>query len=340
MMSSADPSPGDSLAMVLAYYGLIDVISSDREKVVCPFHADENPSMAIDFESGRFYCFGCGASGDALDFVRRMERQERGANDLASLRLYRAILSGRATGGPVPSLKGLRKAHRPSQRASYDVAYDTYHGLRSVDWLDPRDGEESDALAYMEGRGFDASTLNLAEAKVTYRRNYGLIFPMRDNGRFRGWVCRTMVPEVERKRKYLYNKGFSRATTLVGNYGPKRLSGIDAEVAIVVEGYMDRLKFVQYGAFNAVAILGWKMTREQVQKLRESGVKVVVSALDNDDCGRKGTRFLRTQFPHVVRWKYLRGLKDPGDMTREQYERMAKRTMKEVREILEKGYCK
>ena len=74
-MSSADPSSGDSLAMVLAYYGMIDVISSDREKVVCPFHADENPSMAIDFESGRFYCFGCGASGDALDFVRRMERQ-------------------------------------------------------------------------------------------------------------------------------------------------------------------------------------------------------------------------------------------------------------------------
>ena len=41
--------------------------------------------------------------------------------------------------------------------------------------------------------------------------------------------------------------------------------------ALVVEGYMDRLKFVQFGITNVVAILGWKMSGEQEKKLKEKG---------------------------------------------------------------------
>ena len=36
---------------------------------VCPFHNDKNPSMKVD---RRFYCFGCGATGDVIDFVSRL----------------------------------------------------------------------------------------------------------------------------------------------------------------------------------------------------------------------------------------------------------------------------
>lgn len=68
---------------------------------------------------------------------------------------------------------------------------------------------------------------------------------MLDNGRFKGWVCRTNIPEVEQKRKYLYNKGFRRKVSLVGDYG-------DNEVLFVVEGFMDRLKFIQFGVDNVV----------------------------------------------------------------------------------------
>ena len=35
----------------------------------CPFHEDHNPSMKVD---DRFYCFGCGASGDVIDFTARL----------------------------------------------------------------------------------------------------------------------------------------------------------------------------------------------------------------------------------------------------------------------------
>ena len=35
----------------------------------CPFHEDHNPSMKVD---DRFYCFGCGTSGDVIDFTARL----------------------------------------------------------------------------------------------------------------------------------------------------------------------------------------------------------------------------------------------------------------------------
>ena len=38
---------------------------------VCPFHADKHPSMKVD---RRFHCFGCGADGDVIDFVSRLEQ--------------------------------------------------------------------------------------------------------------------------------------------------------------------------------------------------------------------------------------------------------------------------
>ena len=75
-----------------------------------------------------------------------------------------------------------------------------------------------------------------------------------------------------------------------------------------------------------VAILGWKMSQQQIQKLKDRGVKNVISALDNDECGRKGTAFLRTVF-NVTRWSYIKGIKDPGDMTQETFDKMYKKTM-------------
>lgn len=101
-----------------------------------------------------------------------------------------------------------------------------------------------------------------------------------DNGKFKGWVCRTTVKEIEQKRKYLYNTGFSRANTVVGNYGSEKY-------VIIVEGYMDMLKFLQFGVDNVCAIFGWKMSDNQFKKLKASGIKFVISALDNDECGKK-----------------------------------------------------
>ena len=67
----------------------------------CPFHDDKHPSMKVD---ERFYCFGCGASGDVIDFVSRMEGV--GAKE-AALRLSEEY--GIPYGGKVPTGRGLIK---------------------------------------------------------------------------------------------------------------------------------------------------------------------------------------------------------------------------------------
>ena len=56
----------------------------------------------------------------------------------------------------------------------------------------------------------------------------------------------------------------------------------------VVGGYMDMLKFMKYGVNNVVAMLGWKMSSQQMQKLKYKGITKIICALDNDECGRKG----------------------------------------------------
>lgn len=326
---------GEKLAKVVLHYKLVPSIDSSRMKVMCPFHKDLNPSMSVNFNEGFFYCFGCGEKGGPEKFVSLMEAKA-GKNSLEQMLEYNRILKGE---GKHVDFKMLPEATRSSLRSLYDQAYDTYHGLKTVSWSSPESLEEEMCLDYMEHRGFTAESLAECGAKVTYRENYPLIFPMNDNGVFKGWVCRTTDPIVAKRRKYLYNKGFSRRTTLVGNYGQKLLDGCEAKYVIAVEGFMDRLKFVQFGVKNAVALLGWRATGDQILKLKDAGVSTIVSALDNDEYGRKGTRFLEDHF-NVVRWQYLKGIKDPGDMDLLSFTKMMRKTKQKLRGVLGKEESK
>lgn len=309
------------LAKILWYYNLIPDTRCLSQKIVCPFHGDVNPSLLVNLKEGNWYCFGCNEAGDAKKFVRLMEAKYNGLNDLQAYKKFLEILKSDKCSGIHINPQETIGDQKP-KRQLYNEAYDYYHGLRTVDWLSDDEDEVIAARDYMSKRGFDAKTLNKCKAKVTYNAFYGLIFPMLDNGKFRGWVCRTMRKDIEQRRKYLYNEGFSRATTLCGQYGTE-------EYVIVVEGYMDRLKFVQNGVDNVVAILGWKMSKQQQDKLRAVGITKIISALDNDECGRKGTRYLKSVFgeANVTRFQYLKGIKDPGDMTPETFQKMYGKTM-------------
>lgn len=311
---------GKELAKVLYYFGYIPDVSSTEYKIVCPFHNDLNPSMIVDLNKGTFFCFGCGKSGDAFQFVRNVYKNE---SELQCLIKFFKILKSN-------KVEKINFSNRTKKRKTnvelYDIAHDYYFGLSKVNWLKDKTDEVIEARKYMKQRGFKSTTLSKCNAKITYNNSYQIIFPMFDNDEFKGWVCRTTLKEVESKRKYLYNEGFSRATTLVGNYK-------NCDYVFVVEGYMDRLKFLQFGVENVVAILGWKMSKEQEMKLKKSGVKYIISALDNDECGGKGTKYLRTIFKNVVRFSYIKGIKDPGEMTKQKFDLMYEKTMKKLYKI-------
>ena len=77
------------------------------------------------------------------------------------------------------------------------------------------------------------------------------------------------------------------------------------------------------------------MSAEQERKLKEKGITHVISVLDNDECGKKGTKYLQTIFK-VTRFTYLKGIKDPGEMSEEKFKKMYRRTMKIYRDNLKK----
>lgn len=329
----SDKSEGTNLAKVLWYYNYLRNKEHvpDSIKVICPFHDDVNPSLLVDIKNGSWFCFACQEHGDAYKFVRLMN-QKKSMNSLQSIIDYNKIINSELTSDIY--IEPSSKKPAVLDYELYDHAYDYYHGLRKVDWRvsEHLTDEEEQVLQYMKARGFSEYSLTKSIAKATYNKSYPIIFPMIDNGEFKGWVCRTTNKEIEKKRKYLYNTGFSRSTTLVGNYGSE-------DYVIVVEGYIDRLKIIQYGEDNVVAILGWKMTHEQIQKLKDKGIKTIISALDNDTCGKKGTEYLKQHFD-VIRFSYLKGVKDPGEMTEEQFDKSYYKTMSKYEGYLQTNKSK
>lgn len=315
-------SSGKELAKVLWYYGLIPDANTSEHKIVCPFHKDLNPSMIVNLKDGSYFCFGCQESGDALKFVQTIEKRN-GLNDLQSCKKYFEILKS-------DKCKKLNIRYKEEKQISnkqlYVEAYDYFHGLSKVKWDKKTDNEEIiNARKYLQKRGFKPNALNYINAKVTYNSNYGIIFPMLDNGKFKGWVCRTMDKEIEKQRKYLYNKGFRRKDSLIGKYD-------DCEVLFIVEGFLDMLKFIQHGHKNVVAILGWKISDVQIDKIKnQQNIKYVVSALDNDKYGKKGSKYLKSIFKDkYVRFSYLKNIKDIGETNKETFDKMYSRTMNKI----------
>lgn len=314
---------GTRLSKVLTHYGFIQNNETATVKIICPFHNDLRPSMICDLDKGEYYCFGCGKKGQAKDFVYHYDKCK---NDMDALIKLSRIVNDK-------ELSDIRERSYAKPESKYKQllqAKNYYVSLNAVDWtandLDPEICKVRD---YMINRGFTTRLLNKAYARYTYNKDYPIVFPILDNKKFKGWVSRTTDKEVEQKRKYLYNRGFSRYTTLSGTYDY-------GAIVIICEGTMDMLKLKQLGIRNVVAILGWKITDYQISKLKSNGVKIVISALDNDECGTKGSIYL-TKYFDVVRWRYLKGIKDVGEMNKQTFNKMYNKTNNIVKELYDHG---
>lgn len=289
----------------------------DQYKIICPFHGDKNPSLQINKQTGFFYCYGCGLSGGAFELVKNYEPS------LSPIEIYKKLHSfvkegkGDIGGRDVYTYTNLPYTHsfvdsKVKYREGIKLAKDFYFNLPETNWYKLPE-EAIPILRYMKHRGFTTSTLKKFGAKFTYNKNYPIVFPMYDNGIFRGYVMRTDDPTVEDQRKYMYNREFRRRITLPGDY--------KNSTVILVEGFLDMLKAKQYGIKYVAAVLGWKLTSEQFEKLKRCGVKTIICALDNDECGRKGYKYLKricsVNHISVKRIRYTKSMKDMGDLNKE-----------------------
>lgn len=302
----------DAFIAVLKYYGIFE--DQELYKIVCPFHGDLNPSMQINLNKSFFYCYGCGIHGSTFELVKAFEPT---LNTFEVYRKVAEIVKGNT--GP----KNIAASAEPSfkSKASYregiGLARDFYYNLPKTNWFKV-DEDAFGIKMYMNKRGFKTSTLNKAQAKATYNKLYPIVFPMFDNGVFRGYVMRTDDPTVEGERKYMYNKGFKRRITLPGDY--------KYHTVVLVEGFLDMLKAKQIGIKYVVAVLGWKLTGEQLEKLKKAGVKIIICALDNDDAGNKGYKYLKRVCSinklKLHRLRYPKSMKDMGDVSEVTAERI------------------
>lgn len=305
--------------------------ANQNYKVVCPFHEDRNASLQINPAQAFYYCYAdCGAKGGPLELykdcykVQHPNKQlpsdiqcllaikricqnalqtEQGSNENSLPMPARNITSYTSNNASVKKL---------SYREAITQARDFYYNLPATNWYRPGSEEGIECKLYMKRRGFSVLTLTKAEAKASYNKWYPIVFPMFENGIFRGYVMRTFDAEIEAERKYMYNRGFRRETCLPGTYGRGN------DTVLLVEGFLDKLKANQLGITQAAAILGWKLTPKQIEKLQKAGIKHIICATDNDEAGKKGYRYMKrletAGLFKVTRLRYPKGVKDMGDV--------------------------
>ena len=276
---------------------------------LCPFHGEKTPSFNIYTETDSFYCFGCGASGDVISFIMKIENLDY----LDAVR----YLAQRA-GIEVPdnsydsSMSNLRKRIFEANREAARFYYRTLispAGRTGLDYLRRRMLTDATirhfglgfapdswtALSdYLIDKGFKPDELISANLSVRRRNGKGVIdrfrgrvmFPIIDlRGNVIAFGGRIMTDE---KPKYLNSSDtpvFKKSENLFSLNNAKN-SG--SRALLLCEGYMDVISVNQAGFQNAVASLGTALTSEQASLMKRYADEIII-CYDADEAGQKAT---------------------------------------------------
>ena len=281
---------------------------------LCPFHTEKTPSFSVSPSKGVFYCFGCGAGGDAIKFLREVEHLdfaeavERLAKEAGVTLRYE---------GDTPAERRAASRRQALHRAN-EEAFDLYHRML----LEGHEGEE--ARSYLASRGIDRETWVgfgigyapgyadfllrrlskslsseiLVEAGLAIRDNEGnvrdrfrgrITFPVHDlSGRAVGIGARVLPGARDDGPKYLnspetpiYRKGevlynLNRAKGAVAKSGE----------VFLVEGYTDVIAMARAGMESVVATCGTALGEGHF-RLASRFAQRMVLAFDSDEAGAR-----------------------------------------------------
>lgn len=308
---------GVDLASLAEEWGVaLELRGSARYWGRCPFHAERTASFSISVEHNTYYCFGCGAMGDAISFAREMRPDLADFRDavswLAARRQSEVASARRHTSSRMVDVKSTPVSDPELVDCLNEVA-DFYASV-----LAQREGRGGLAREYLRSRSISASTarkfgLGLApsaagvtadavEATLQTLEACGVVFPSSRRDRFAG---RLTFPIRDADGTLL---GFGSRS--LDGAGPKyvnspstrlfckkeTLFGLDlaaphirsADEVVIVEGYFDVLALHQVEVCNVVAGLGCALTAAQIERAaRFADSRRVVLALDADDAADK-----------------------------------------------------
>ena len=316
--------------------GYVDVKRRGRNLVgLCPFHSEKTPSFVVYDESQSYYCFGCGAGGDAITFVKQIENLDyleavKFLADRCGLAMPENEYDDKAERQRSLILEINREAAR-----YYHASLHSPEGKRALDYLKNRG--LSEGMIKRFGLGYspdswDAATTHLkakgyAEADIEAAGLMGRGKQGKLYSYFRG---RVMFPIIDVRGNVI---GFGGRT--LTDSGPKYLNSPDTPVfkksrqlfglnfakttkekyLILAEGYMDAISMYKAGLDNVVATLGTSLTDDQARLMARYAEEVVVS-YDADEAGQKATKRaidILKQTGLTVRVLRVDGAKDPDE---------------------------
>ena len=335
---------------------IVDVVSSRVQMkkagknytACCPFHKEKTPSFSVSPDKQFYYCFGCGAGGNALgfimdhdnlDFPQAVEELAKAAGmEIPREESGRPHKPRQPTDSPLyPLLTAAADFYRqalkshPARKAAVEylkgrgltgeIARDFGLGFAPPGWDNLYKHLSSDTL--QQKAMIDAGLLveNAETGKRYDRFRDRVMFPIRDSrGRIIAFGGRVLGDD---KPKYLNSPEtpvFHKGQELYGLFEARKFNRSLDEI-IVVEGYMDVIALAQQGLRNAVATLGTATSEEHMKRLFRV-VPSVLFCFDGDQAGRNAAwRALEATLPCLqdgrrARFLFLPEGEDPDTLVR------------------------
>lgn len=275
---------------------------------LCPFHNEKSPSFSVSPENGFFHCFGCGAGGDVITFIKRIENLDYvEAVKLLAQRAGMTVPDDDRSKGMSQLRSRIYEANREAARFYHKQLY-TPEGREALEYLRKRQLTEKtiihfglgyspksrfELVNYLKSKGFSGTELIQANLANESKRGNPfdrfsdrVMFPIIDlRGNVIGFGGRIMS---DIKPKYLNTSDtpvFNKSRNLFAlQFAKNKANG----QLILVEGYMDVIALHQAGFENAVATLGTALTQEQALTIKRYCDEVVI-CYDADEAGQKAT---------------------------------------------------
>ena len=310
----------------------------------CPFHQEKTPSFSVNPEKQFYYCFGCGAGGNALGFIMDYERMEF-REAIESLAQAAGIDMPAEEVDSAPQVDNQKPLYESMERATK-----LYEGFlrqhkdrgRVVDYLKRRGLSGEVARDFRLGfapEGWDNLMQTLPdEASVGHALTAGLLIENDKGRKYDRFRDRVIFPIVNQRGKVIAMGGrvlgdgkpkylnspetplFSKSHELYGLHHIRKFAKNLSRI-VVVEGYMDVIALAQFGIHYAVATLGTSVGKPHLELLFRR-VEQVVFCFDGDEAGRKAAfRGMEAALPMMedgrqVKFLFLPEGEDPDTVVR------------------------
>ena len=303
---------------------------------LCPFHKEKSPSFSVSPDKQIFHCFGCGAGGNVIHFISKIEN--------ADFKEAIGILANRA-GIELPTLNNYEdnktallksKVYEINQIAAEFYHQNLYKPTSKIgqEYIKKRKLDNRTLKSFLIGyssnfdelyrilkqKGFTeeeilASSLvnKTDDGKYIDRFRKRVMFPIQDTRNkviaFGGRVTDDSKPKyINSPENIVYSKGRHLFGLNVAKRG-------ELKNIIIVEGYMDAISLYQRGITNVVASLGTALTEAQGRLLRRYSERVTIG-YDSDGAGQAATLRGLEILQNIgcdVRILQISGAKDPDE---------------------------